>query len=444
MFNMSHHHIGRLVALFVMTFSGSLSAQDDFERPPIEYSTSQPDNCVSRLQERLDNGEISLTHDGTHGYLKAALEALGVPIESQVLVFSKTSLQTRYISPRTPRAIYFNDEVYVGFCQSGDVMEVSAVDPQLGTVYYTLNQKDPDSPPRFERRGDTCLVCHASSRTEGIPGHLVRSLAVDESGYPLLSMGSRTVDHTTPFDQRWGGWYVTGQHGSQTHLGNRISREGESSQPVADPDAQNITSLADRFNVDRYLSPHSDIVALMVLEHQVLVHNRITNANFTTRQALAYNQMMIEALEYSPETRLDSTTRRIQGAGDELVDALLLVGEAPLTAAVQGTSGYTEQFAKTGPRDSQGRSLRELDLQRRLLRYPCSYLIYSDAFAALPQEMRDYVWQRMGEILSGDDASPKYAHLTSEDREAIIEILRETMPGLPEHWGGKQAISLSQ
>jgi hypothetical protein len=254
-------------------------------------------------------------------------------------------------------------------------------------------------------------------------------------------MGSHIVDHTTPFEQRWGGWYVTGQHGDQLHLGNRISREGESSQPVADPAGQNATSLADRFSADRYLTPHSDIVALMVLEHQVLVHNRITNANFTTRQALAYNQMMTEALEYSPETRLDSTTRRIQGACDELVDALLFAGEAPLTAAIQGTSGYAEQFAAAGPRDSQGRSLRDLDLNHRLLRYPCSYLIYSEAFAALPSEARDYIWQRLWAVLSGQEASPAYAHLSPEDRQAILEILRETMPGLPENWGVEHTIS---
>ena len=190
-----------------------MGAADEFEREPILYSESTPDNCISRLQQRLDAGELTLTHEGDKSYLPSVLKALEVPVESQMLVFSKTSLQMRRISPRTPRAIYFNDDVYVGFCQSGDVLEISAVDAQLGTVFYTLDTEEKEK-PQFERRTDNCLVCHSSSRTEGVPGHLVRSLYVDAGGQPLLSAGSRMVDHTTPIEHRWGGWYVTGSHGS--------------------------------------------------------------------------------------------------------------------------------------------------------------------------------------------------------------------------------------
>jgi hypothetical protein len=184
-------------------------ADDEFEREPIFYSQSVPNNLISRLQAKLDSGEVTLTHEGDKSYLRSLLQALEVPEASQTLVFSKTSLQMRRISPRTPRAIYFNDDVYVGFCQSGDVLEISAVDAQLGTVFYTMNQ-DENEKPQFQRRTDNCLVCHSSSRTEGVPGHLVRSLYVDVSGQPMLSAGSRMVDHTTPIEQRWGGWYVTG------------------------------------------------------------------------------------------------------------------------------------------------------------------------------------------------------------------------------------------
>jgi hypothetical protein len=267
-----------------------------------------------------------------------------------------------------------------------------------------------------------------------VPGHLVRSLFVDETGYPVLSGGSRNVNHTTPFAERWGGWYVTGTHGAQKHLGNLIVEERPQSTDVDNPDGLNVTSLADRIDVSPYLTPHSDIVALMLLEHQVLVHNRLTSASFTTRQALAYNDMMNEALQNEPATRLESTTRRIKNAGDKLVEALLLADEAPLTDRVEGTSGFAAQFATRGPRDSQGRSLRDLDLTRRMFRYPCSYLIYSEAFTRLPDEMRDYVWNRLWEVLSGADASPKFAHLSAEDRQAILEILRETHPGLPATW----------
>lgn len=417
-----------VLLLLACLVSAPVAAQDAFENPPISYSAATPDNAITRLQHRIDRGETSLTFADRQGYLKAVLAELDIPVESQSLVFSKTSLQLRRIAPRTPRALYFNDQIYIGYCQSGDVMEVSAVDPQLGAVFYTLRQQRGDAPPKFERQTDNCLVCHSSSRTDGVPGHLVRSLHVDKGGHPLLTAGSRNVDHTTPIDQRWGGWYVTGQHGAQKHLGNLITDDDDDPDLIDNSAGHNVTSLVGRFNTDRYLSPHSDIVALMVLEHQVFVHNRLTNASFATRQALAYDEMMNRVLEKPEGQRLESTTRRIHDAGEKLVDALLLVNEAPLTAAISGTSGYAEVFSARGPRDSLGRSLRDLDLTGRLFKYPCSYLIYSDAFAQLPDEVRAYVWQRLRDVLGGDDETPKFAHLSADDRTAIRDILQQTLP----------------
>jgi len=408
-------------------------AIDENERPPIEYSVSSPDNSVSRLQARLERGDALLAYNEERGYLDSLLEALSVPKESQLLVFSKTSLQRHRISPRSPRAIYFNDDVYVGFCRSGDVLEISAADPQLGAVFYTLEQTSEDA-PRLLRQTENCMVCHSSSRTEGVPGHVVRSLFVDLGGQPLLSAGSFSVDHSTPLEQRWGGWYVTGTHGRQTHLGNLVVGGRDVKQPVENAEGQNVTQLADRLAVEKYLTPHSDIVALMILEHQTLVHNRLTKANYAARQALHYEQEMNRALGNPADQRLDSTTRRIASAGDDLVEALLLVDEAQLTEPIQGTSGYAEQFAQPGPSDHQGRSLRDLDLQQRLFKYPCSYLIYSQAFDALPPEMLDYVWQRMWDVLTRPEEAGPYSHLSAADRRAIVEIIRETKPDLPAIW----------
>jgi hypothetical protein len=272
--------------------ANSLLADDEYDREPILYSKSVPENRVSAVRDRIRSGELTLTFSPEYGYLPALLKELDVAVESQVLVFSKTSLQMRRISPRTPRAIYFNDDVYVGFCQSGDVLEISAVDPQLGTVFYSLDQSRSEQ-PMLIRRTDSCLVCHSSSRMEGVPGHLVRSLYVDSSGQPLLSTRDRMVDHTTPIEERWGGWYVTGTHGSQQHLGNLVVRSRNIVEPVENADGQNVTDLKYRINPDRYLSKHSDIVALMVLEHQTLVQNRMTKANFDTRQAFISPQRIV-------------------------------------------------------------------------------------------------------------------------------------------------------
>lgn len=415
--------------------AGSVRAEDELDRPPIEYSTAAPDNVVATLQQQIETGAVRLDYDAEHGrgYLPALLEYFDIPVESQMLVFSKTSLQRQRISPRTPRAIYFNDEVYVGFCQSGTVLEISAADTRLGTVFYTLEQKLGER-PNIARQGDNCLICHSSSRTGGIPGHLVRSLFADASGEPILSAGSYTVDQTTPLAQRWGGWYVTGRHGEQTHLGNLIVHEADDPRQVKNEDGLNRTDISDLVKLDRYLSPHSDIVALMVLEHQTLTHNRLTQANFAARQALDYETMMNRALGKPDGTRLESTTRRIASAGDDLVEAMLFVDEAKLTAPVSGTSGYAEWFEQQGPRDAQGRSLREFDLQRRLFRYPCSYLIGSREFDGLPPEMREYVWRRLWDVLSGADQSDTFSHLTAEDRQAIREIIRDTQTDRPAYW----------
>jgi hypothetical protein len=413
--------------------SSQLWADDEFEQEPILYSASTPQNRVSAVKDRIESGELKLEYSSELGYLPSLLQALDIPPESQALVFSKTSLQMRRISPRTPRAIYFSDDVYVGFCQSGEVLEISAVDPKLGTVFYSIDQL-PGGDPQIVRRTDNCLVCHSSSRMEGVPGHVVRSLYVDAGGQPLLSGGSRTVDHTTPFEQRWGGWYVTGTHEDQKHLGNLVIRGRDVVEPVDNTDGQNVVELKYRINPERYLTAHSDIVALMVLEHQTLVHNRLTKASFETRQALAYEEMMNRTIENPIGTTLESTTRRIQSTGDRLVDALLFVNEAKLTGSIKGTSGYTEKFTELGPKDQRDRSLRDFDLTTRMFKYPCSYLIYSDSFNQLPGPSKDYVMQRLWDVLSGKDQSKKFAHLSTEDRQAILEILRDTKTDLPNYW----------
>lgn len=433
---MRHTALGRNVFLviFVGMAASVALAEDEIDRPPIAYSRSTPNNDVSELVSRLESGELQLKHEQDVGYLRGLLKALDVPFESQVLVFSKTSLQRDRISPRTPRAVYFNDDVYIGYCQSGDVLEVSVADPQLGAVFYTVDQKKIDR-PHVLRQTDSCLLCHSSSRTDGVPGHLVRSVFVDPSGQPIFSAGSFSVDHTTPFENRWGGWYVTGKHGAQSHLGNLVIRGRDVPQPVENAQGQNVTDLKDRLAVEKYLTPHSDLVALLVLEHQVLIHNRITKANYATRQALHYDAEMRKVLETPAGQRLDSTNSRIRSAGDDLVKALLLVDEAKLTSSISGTSGFAEQFSRKGPRDSQGRSLRDLDLKGRLFKYPCSYLIYSKSFGELPPEMREYVWKRLWDVLTPAEGVEGFTtHISREDRQAIVEILCGTRTDLPAYW----------
>ncbi len=404
--------------------AATLYPTDEYEQPPIEYSRSTPDNRVSDLQKSIERQEATLQHDAQFGYLRDLLKHLEIRDDSQMLVFSKTSMQRDRISPRRPRAIYFNDDSYVGYCLNGDVIEISTMDPKLGIIFYTIDQRNLEA-PTITRQTHNCLQCHGSTQTEGIPGHVVRSLFVEPSGLPILSEGSHRVDHTTPFENRWGGWYVSGTHGTQTHMGNFIVRDKKAERPWKNEEGQNITHLTDRFPAQNYLNAHSDIVALMVFEHQTHVQNLMIKANFATRQALHYEQGLNEALGKPRDHRLESTTRRIQNAGEKLLEGLLMVDEAALTGPVVGTSGFAAEFEKSGLRDSQGRSLRDLDLQQRLFKHPCSYLIYSQAFDELPQEMKAYVKKRLPEILAGQGGE-RYASLSEEDREAISTILKET------------------
>ncbi len=417
----------------LLVFAWSLAAfipvrAQEFEREPIEYSKRSGENRVTQLMAEMHSGKKILKHEPRFGYLRSLLSELRVPESSQTLVFSKTSLQRQRISPATPRALYFSDDTYVGFCREGDVLEVSAMDKDLGAMFYTLDQTD-DRSPRLIKQTDNCLICHGSSSTKGVPGLVVRSVYTDPAGFPILSSGTYRTDHTSPLSQRWGGWYVTGTHGNQKHLGNLVVRGKIEPEQVDNSTGQNVTDLSKHFDTSGYLTPHSDIVALMVLEHQADAHNYITQANFATRQALHYEQTLNRELGKPAAEQWDSTKSRIKSSCEPLVEYLLFCDESPLTHKIEGTSPFAAEFQERGPRDKKGRSLRDLDLTQRMFKYPCSYLVYSPGFSALPKEAKDYVFRRLRDVLTGQDPGDKFKHLSEADRKAIREILAETLPG---------------
>jgi hypothetical protein len=419
-----------VAAATAVLFAGPAAATDLYQ-PPISYESATPDNAVTRVQKEIAAGRVALSRDDDHGYLRSVLKAFDIPESSQLLVFSRTSLQRSRIGPRTPRALYFNDDVYVGFCQRGDVLEVSVADPLLGTSFYTLDQ-EPAERPRFTRQTEQCLICHASSAVRGVPGHLLRSVYPDRGGEPMLGSGSYRTDETSPFEQRWGGWYVTGRHPFE-HLGNRTFR-GRYDEERVEPASQNVTDLRPFFTTGAYPTAHSDVVALMVLGHQAAVHNRIARATLEARSALYYQTELNRALKERPGTQYDSVKGRIASAGDDLVKVLLFSGEAKLTGPVEGTTTFARDFAARGPFDAEKRTLREFDLKTRLFRYPCSYLVYSESFDRMPDPMRDYVLRKLHAVLTGANEEPAFSHLSAGDRAAVLAILRATKPNLPAYW----------
>jgi hypothetical protein len=400
----------------------------------IQYAKAPVDDVVARLQRRIDSGEVKLKSDEEFGYLRSVLRALDVPESSQVLVFSKTSFQAPRIGPRTPRALYFNDQLAVGFVRTGDVLEFASLDPKLGVVFYTLDQ-EPSAHPRFERR-DTCLQCHQSGGTLGVPGLVVRSVFPDSTGMPLFHAGTFVTDHRSPLKERWGGWYVTGTSGEQTHMGNAIVEDRNQPDRLQTKDTQNITNLQFKVDTGTYLTPHSDIVALMTLEHQTQMVNLITRVGWEARLALFDSAVINKALGRGANEVSESAMHRINAAAEELVQYLLFSGETHLTAPVQGTSAFASEFSKLGPKDPQGRSLRDFDMRTRMFRYPCSYMIYTEAFESMPGVVRDRVYRRLWEVLTGKDITAPFAHLSAADRRAIYEILRATKKGLPDYFAG--------
>jgi hypothetical protein len=396
------------------------------DHPAIEYSKGPVTDRVFELNRRIQDGRVRLKFDGPSGYLRSALEALKVPVESQVALFSQNSSQADLINMKNPRALFFNDAVAVGYVRGGTVLEVAAEDPHQGVIFYTLDQKAADV-PAF-KRNDGCLACHLSWTTLGVPGFFVFSMLTLPEDKNAYASGF-TSDDRTSFDSRWGGWYVTGTLGSIRHMGNKPISTA-STPDAAKPEVHELKSLADRFDTTGYPSPYSDVAALMVLEHQTHMTNLITRLGWEARLAAYEARGGATPVPGNPGARVPKSTR-VEGAAADLVDSALFVYEERLPDKVRGSSGFAEKFSALGPADHKGRSLRQLDLDRRLMRYPCSYMIYSDAFTGLPAAARTLVYHRMWQVLSGQDKSARYARLLLADRQAIVDILMDTKKDLP-------------
>jgi len=372
---------------------------------------------IALLQKQIERGEVKLDYSaGGWGYLPSVLNYLGINVDSQILVFSKTSLQFPKISPKTPRAIYFNDKVAVGYVQEGSVYEFTSLDPSQGLIFYTMDTQKTET-PRFERRTSECLSCHAPSG-----GLVVTSVFPSADGTPLIT-GTffEGVDHRTPIERRWGGWYVSGTHGSNHHMGNAVAPDPDRPIDLEESGTQNLSSLSSKIDPSRYLTSTSDIVALMTIEHQTRMTNLINGLSRQFRQN-------------ADRGTLEKSKNNLDRAISEIVDYMLFVDEAPLQDPVQGVSSFTRTFPQRGPWDRHGRSLRDFDLKQRLFRYPLSYMIYSEIFDAMPEPVRDRVYQRLFDVLSGKDQSPKFTHISGADRRALLEIVGDTKAGVPDYW----------
>jgi hypothetical protein len=427
-----------LAAGFCSAFVAVASAQNtpDYEKAPIHYSTATPQDAVQRLQARLESAAAPFA-GSEREILRAVLAALEVPIASQVVVFSRTSLQRGRIRPSTPRALYFSDTVYVGWVPGG-LIEVAAIDPHLGPIFYSFDPRQVKAPAaRFVRDND-CLRCHGGAFVRDIPGVFVRSVVTAPNGEPLLRFGSEVIDDETPFAHRWGGWYVTGYTGTEPHRGNAFGSDSGDLNvfPVSTERPQELSRF---FDTAEYLAPTSDVVALLVLEHQLTMQNALTRAALNARKMIAYQHSLQKAFG-EPQTdtpAYDSVKSVFASAAEEVVDRLLFRGAASLPEGVDGHPEFRASFVESAVRTASGASLREVLARGQLFKLRCSYLIYSESFRALPAPLQSEVSRRLLAALESDSPDSRYAYLPRGERQEILRVLRETHPELRERWAGR-------
>ena len=392
----------------------------DREYPTIPYSTGARTDAVAALVARLNRGDVKLAYRAPRGYLDSLLAALNIDPSSQTLVYSQTSLQSRSIHPSTPRAIYFNDDVYVGWVRNGPI-EIGSQDANLGAVFYLVDNNEA-APPKFSGELTKCLSCHDSYSLSGggVPRYIVGSGYTGTTGMLVSHEGWILVTDRTPLKSRWGGWYVTGQHGSQVHLGNMKIKTMHDFDDLEAHRVGNVDALDALFDTKPYLTNKSDIVALLVLQHQADVQNQITRLSYDTRTVLA--------AAAAGHAEASEAHERVAEPVEDLLKSMLFADAVDYTAPISGDPAFVAQFERRAVRDSQGRSLRDFDLTTRLFRYPLSYVIYSAAFDALPTEAKKMFYGRLNDVLRGADKSPDFAALSAADRGAILEILRATKP----------------
>ncbi len=419
---------GRLAALLpcLLAIAGPAMAQGFHQREPNRYSQARDDNLVTALNRRVAAGEVQLPSTGRSGRLLGLLRALAVPVSSQTLVFSKTSLQRHRISPQNPRALYFGPDVYVGWVPGAGALEVAAGDPNLGLVFYTLSQAA-EQPPIL-RRDDSCLSCHAGSRTDDEPGLLLRSVFADAAGDPIASAGESSVGLSSPLDERWGGWLVTGQFVGP-HRGNGVAQRDERGRwSVPSRPATDLATFAADFAAADYPACTSDIAALLALEQQVTIHNLLIRASLQVRCLLDGDQTINTMLG---ENGVRAPTARIADALARAIATTLLLGdEASLAGrAAAPTPAFAVDFPALWPRDAHGVQLGRLDLSERLFRLPLSPMVHSPAFAAMPTELRRRVLERLRKALEpGRGRLPIGVVATKAQRLELHDHLRATLP----------------
>jgi hypothetical protein len=408
-----------LNALLILSGAAHASEQvsyDDIDAPPHNYRQRMPADRFTRLKAGFESGQIPLDRSNEKAFVLSLLKALEIPASSQMLVFSTTSLQLSLISPSNPRALYFNDDVYLGYVPNGRI-EIVSLDPELGGIFYIFDVPKDTGSLRIER-SERCMNCHAAADTGYVPGLVIKSVVPGPTGGSLTAYRQEQTGHDIPFDLRFGGWYVTGRHAITNHWGNLTGRLAEG----------NLTRIpnspGERFRFDRYPVATSDILPQLLLEHQAGFVNRVVGASYRARTALHAGHGQLTSAQAA---ELDEQAKIV-------TRYLLFADEAPLPGSVEGDAAYQAEFLRTRRVTASGVSLKDFELRARLFKHRCSYMIYSPVFSGLTPEMKQRVYRRMSEALSVEKPDQEFAYLPASEKKTIREILKATLTDLPRDW----------
>mgnify|MGYP006995471386 CR=1 FL=1 len=404
----------------------SLEAQEkpkvpviEFKAAPHDYLQHEPTDRFAGLLKKLRSGEIQLDTTDDKTLLTSLLKALDIPVSSQMLLFSATSLQSEIINPRNARALYFNEDTYVGFVPGGKI-EIISMDPTHAAIFYIFERLQPGGPLPLISRSDKCFNCHAGNATKRVPGLIAESVLPMLSGASLETYRRDEQGHQIPLENRFGGWHLTGGHHlTETHanlMGVTRASSGFTKMPV---------EPGKLWDINRHLLPTSDILPHLVHEHQIGFENRVFHAAYLMRQLVAEGRGDLPM----------SAKPTVEELANELAQYILFANEAKLPRqGIDGDPNFIREFQRNQKPLSNGASLKQFDLKTRLFKYRASYMLYTESWQQLPKILKERVYYKMAEGLRDQNPSPDYAHIPAEEKKAIRIILKETLPGLPSWW----------
>lgn len=412
----------RLIGLSILgvtLFANGVETEIVFREAPHRYLEHTPDDRLARLRKQIEAGGVKLDTSDDKAFLASLLKALDVPISSQLLVFSASSLQSEIINPRNPRALYFNEDVYVGYVPGGKV-EIIAMDPEMGAMFYIFERLRPQGPVPPITRSDKCFNCHAGNATKRVPGLIAESLLPMLSGASLETYRRDEQGHQIPLEKRFGGWHLTGEHHLKDSLANMMGRTSASrgfEKVKIEPGQMSDLKL--------HLLPTSDILPHLIHEHQIGFENRVFHAAYVMRQLMADGRGTLPL----------SAKPQVEELADELARYILFADEAKLPPeGISGDAEFIREFQRNKKPNEGGLSLKDFDLKTRIFKYRASYMLYTDSWQKLPPFLKERVYFKMAEGLREQNANPTYAHLLASEKQAIRTIIKRTVPNLPSWW----------